>query len=771
MNIKYLITTVLLMICNLSIFSDELGKNALLIANEDYKSLSALSTPIQEARSLKIKLSEIGFNVILLENSNKEEMQEALLEFEDILNKDAGIALFHYGGHAVQIDGNNYLLPVDRKITNEDKAKIYGLNINEVSSIMDISNSESNIVIIDACRNNPLPGTSRSGARGLNVVGQQPQNSVIVYSAQAGNVALDGLFTPALIDKIDNTSSFGQIIQEVRKEVFEKSNGRQLPGSYEQLFSNIYLNGNKQTIKQEQFGHLYVTFKETGKLFINNKEQVTNLDSSSILIDDLAPGDYVIKMIYPSNEESSDVKIISGKTNIINFQWDKPEIYDLSINSEISGDLYIDDRQYKGIIHENINTISLIKGQYRLKLVSTENVYYRDIILEANKTIFIKKLKTEDSVIHVNSDIDFELYVDDIEIENVGENTFYIKPGKHLVKLKTKSNKIDEYELNLSPGERKDLSVKLFNSDYGSIKVDNVPIGSILNMYGDNGHIYQFKTDSISWESPKNISPGKYKYNISGKYIDSYSNNLSIVNNRTSVIRESLTTLGLLDLSNNSNSDIRLTILPNSIKTKSTVEINLGINEHNLLKLQPGEYYIYYSKIDDTAPFKREVINILDSKKEIFNITEIGFSTHFYLEEISEELLTTKIEYDLLSKKVVAKNRLADVEYVFGSIVSLCAVLLKVGSIDSDNEDLYSNIALGFGAGGISFIGLGYLTSGKQLTDFEYSETLLSKHLNKNLPKRDILEKISELESIKATALKTYLTDDIHMRSWNYIYQ
>lgn len=226
-----------------SVYAD--NKYALLIANSKYKSFSSLDGPIKEARDLSSALQSLGFTVDLLENGNREQMLDKLDSIKQKINGKGGTALFHYGGHGVQAQGSNFLIPVDADIPDEKKLSTRSVDIDEVMSSLDSCGSDTNIVILDACRNNPLPaGASRSATRGLTVVGIKPKNSIIVYSAEAGTVAQDGLFTPTLTKLITQSGkSLNQILMQLRREVSQKSNGVQIPGEYNQLFDDIYLNG------------------------------------------------------------------------------------------------------------------------------------------------------------------------------------------------------------------------------------------------------------------------------------------------------------------------------------------------------------------------------------------------------------------------------------------------------------------------------------------------------------------------------------------------
>lgn len=231
------------MYININLFSE--SRVALLIANGAYKNFSSLSGPTIEAEALTKTLTNLGFDVKLLKNATREQILDELDNLKKRVNGKGGVAFFHYGGHGVQVNGSNYLIPVDADIPDEKKVTTRAVNIDEVMSSLDSSGSDTNIVVLDACRNNPLPaGSGRSASRGLTVVGLKPKNSIIVYSAEAGTVAQDGLFTPTLTKYLQEKNiSFSDVLLKVRSEVNQKSSGSQIPGEYNQLFNNVFLNG------------------------------------------------------------------------------------------------------------------------------------------------------------------------------------------------------------------------------------------------------------------------------------------------------------------------------------------------------------------------------------------------------------------------------------------------------------------------------------------------------------------------------------------------
>ena len=220
------------------------AKNALLIANGEYgRNMGALSQPIPEAWSLKSALESIGFNVTLVQNADRDQMRRALKAFKDKTRSAGGIAFFHYGGHAMQIKGANYLIPLRAALEDEQDVAYNCVNVND---LMDSMAGDSNVVVLDSCRNNPFAQSAHRGAdtRGLAAVGIKPKNSIIVYAASEGNTAQDGVFTPILTKRIiEKNKNFYEVLQEVRVDVHTETGGKQKPGSYDELLSPVYLAG------------------------------------------------------------------------------------------------------------------------------------------------------------------------------------------------------------------------------------------------------------------------------------------------------------------------------------------------------------------------------------------------------------------------------------------------------------------------------------------------------------------------------------------------
>ena len=165
---------------------------ALVIGNDAYATLPALSNAGKDARDVAAKLLGLGFEVILRLDAGKLSMGRALVEFEERLSGgDAG--LVYYAGHGVQVDGRNWLIPSDARVEVEEDLPYEAIDASDFLTRMERAGAPVNIVILDACRDNPLPKRKRSGARGLAVEAvPSVQGIVMLYSAGPGEAAEDG---------------------------------------------------------------------------------------------------------------------------------------------------------------------------------------------------------------------------------------------------------------------------------------------------------------------------------------------------------------------------------------------------------------------------------------------------------------------------------------------------------------------------------------------------------------------------------------------------
>jgi uncharacterized caspase-like protein len=219
---------------------------ALVIGNAAYQNAPTLPNPVNDGAVISTTLKDAGFDVVDSRHDlSAVEMRRALRDFSDRA-RDADIALIYYAGHGLEVDGNNYLIPVDAKLERDADVYDEGLSLDRVLVAIEPA-KQLRLVILDACRDNPFAKSmkrtlvSRSIERGLAKVEPTSPNTLIAYSAKAGSTALDGdnknsPFTVALSKHLttpglDVRRAFGF----VRDDVLKTTNNRQEPFVYGSL--------------------------------------------------------------------------------------------------------------------------------------------------------------------------------------------------------------------------------------------------------------------------------------------------------------------------------------------------------------------------------------------------------------------------------------------------------------------------------------------------------------------------------------------------------
>jgi len=207
---------------------------ALVIGNAAYPT-SPLPNPVHDARDMAQLLQASGYHVVRRENASLAEMNLALREFGDLLSRQA-TGVFYYAGHGVQVRGRNYLIPVNADIAREDEVHYSALDLAAVLDKMDSARNPLNLVILDACRDNPFAGRFRAGAPGLAQI-DAPPGSLIAFATAPGKLAIDGLgkqrnglYTKHLLRHLARPGvQVEDAFKEVRKAVRAESRGAQVP--------------------------------------------------------------------------------------------------------------------------------------------------------------------------------------------------------------------------------------------------------------------------------------------------------------------------------------------------------------------------------------------------------------------------------------------------------------------------------------------------------------------------------------------------------------
>jgi hypothetical protein len=223
---------------------------ALVIGNSNYQTAPKLANPGNDAQSVAQLLNSAGFEVTQATDLTRSDMVKVVQDFSAKVAErgPATVAMIYYAGHGVQVAGENYLLPVDAKIASPSDLDGNSVRLVDVMGTLESIQSRMNIVVLDACRNNPFPDVNDAG-RGLAIV-DAPNGSIVGYSTAPGMEAQDGdgnhsPYTTAFLDtaRVPNLP-IEQLFKRVRLQVNNATNGRQTPWESSSLTSDFYFFGD-----------------------------------------------------------------------------------------------------------------------------------------------------------------------------------------------------------------------------------------------------------------------------------------------------------------------------------------------------------------------------------------------------------------------------------------------------------------------------------------------------------------------------------------------
>ena len=221
------------------------GRVALVIGNASYKE-APLRNPINDARAMAASLKDLGFDVISVENASKAAMERAIVEFTGRLDENSS-GLFYYAGHGVQVSGRNYMVPVDARIRSEREARIEAVGVNLVLDELEYAGNRLNVVILDACRNNPFKRRLRGASRGLAAI-DAGRGTLIAYATSPGSVAQDGdgrngLYTEELLRALRVPGlEVEEVFKQVRVQVSRRTGHQQIPWESSSLTGQFIFN-------------------------------------------------------------------------------------------------------------------------------------------------------------------------------------------------------------------------------------------------------------------------------------------------------------------------------------------------------------------------------------------------------------------------------------------------------------------------------------------------------------------------------------------------
>lgn len=212
---------------------------ALVIGNSAYQK-APLANPRNDARAIGQSLGAVGFRVKLLVDADQQSMRQAILAFGRELRVSDSVGVFYFAGHGVQVDGQNFLIPIGADITDASEVPLLGVSLSELLATMEGAQSRLNIAILDACRDNPFPSRTRSLVRGLAPV-QSPAGTFIAFATGPGEVALDGdgghsPYSNALAAHIPVVGiPLEETFRRTRRQVLQATANKQVPWEHSSL--------------------------------------------------------------------------------------------------------------------------------------------------------------------------------------------------------------------------------------------------------------------------------------------------------------------------------------------------------------------------------------------------------------------------------------------------------------------------------------------------------------------------------------------------------
>jgi len=223
---------------------------ALVVGNANYK-VRPLKNPRNDADDISRSLRSSGFEVIDLRDASLQQMRNGIRQFGDrLINNDVG--LVYYSGHGVEVKGRNYFIPVNADIQREDEIADQGLDVSLILEKMNTAGKGVNILIVDACRDDPFGRSFRSSSRGLAQM-DAPKGTIIAYATSPGKVASDGdprernsPYTKNLIKAMQQPNKpIEQVFKEVRRAVQEETKNQQTPWENTSLSGDFFFRVQK----------------------------------------------------------------------------------------------------------------------------------------------------------------------------------------------------------------------------------------------------------------------------------------------------------------------------------------------------------------------------------------------------------------------------------------------------------------------------------------------------------------------------------------------
>jgi hypothetical protein len=220
---------------------------ALVIGNSAYRTVTALPNPANDANAMTELLRSAGFEVVAAPDLTQADMRQVISDFTDQVGRKGPdtVVLVFYAGHGLQVDGENFLVPIDIHLASESDVPLQAMRLSDLMNALAALPSKTRIVLLDACRNNPFSAINRTAGHGLAIV-DAPAGSIVSYSTSPGAEAEDGAgadspYTTALLAVAKEPGlPIEQAFKKVRLSVHQATDGRQTPWESSSLGNDFF---------------------------------------------------------------------------------------------------------------------------------------------------------------------------------------------------------------------------------------------------------------------------------------------------------------------------------------------------------------------------------------------------------------------------------------------------------------------------------------------------------------------------------------------------
>lgn len=538
---------------------------ALVIGNSDYAN-KPLRNSLNDAEDMSLTLQNLDFDVILLKNASKRDILKGIRDFEGLLDEKS-VGLFYYAGHGVQVNNINYLIPINSDIIVESDVEFEGISLNRVLRSMENARTNKSLLFLDACRDNPYTGNSRSGNRGLTVVSADTAinsaGSLIAFATSPGSVAEDGkenngTFTSALLKYIKVPGlEINQIMTKVRADVIRMTNGNQKPWTNVSLTEEFYFSGVKEPY-YNRTGSIELSVYDPADIYVDGRYQESIEKNSRLTLMNIKAGEHIVEFHYP---EFIDKKIV-----------------------------YIKEQE-----------ITTVESSYENNPMFNLNANFKD-------------LKNVD------------IYLND---QLVGKTPFNDMLPVNEYNVVFKHPSIKEIKTTISPQSRESIKIEIDDYSYKrhTLTLKGLPVGTQVLIENDfESDTFITRKDHL-YTLPKLLISGKQQISLYHPYIEDYSTSINIIED--SLISPNLIKQGDLKIINENDYDIGIKLV--NVNLQIFIDEVINANRTRIIKSKKGNYNVSFYRMGDSYPgLEKEIyIDFNNSTEEI--IEPFDFSPVYQL--------------------------------------------------------------------------------------------------------------------------------------------